>query len=101
MTFKSILLVLPVLLSGCSTIQSTSVSNVSKGSGQRITGSDSASGYFRLFTPAIDDLTEGLIVKMGKACDGQLANVQTTLSMREMIVMQSYTVSVTANCVSK
>ena len=86
---------LSVLLSGCVWLRSSSISNRA-GNGQTVRVSTGDYGILHLTTP--DGITEAANSQLVSQCQGKLSNAQTSLYMREWILVQWYTVDAVAVC---
>ena len=93
-------------LPGCVTVLSHSYSNasVSNASVEHrpfVSESKSDWGVLRLTIPTIENIVLDLEQRIGVACPGgRLINVQTTLALREFLVVQIYSVRLTAQCMA-
>ena len=91
----TIVLGLCVMLSGCVWLRSSSISNRA-GNGQTVRVSTGDYGILHLTTP--DGITEAANSQLVSQCQGKLSNAQTSLYMREWILIQWYTVDAVAVC---
>lgn len=98
---KTILTLSVLIVTGCVSVQSTTITNLSRSQGQRYTASDYDSGFLYVYAPSIEAISERVLAKFNMACDkGNLVNVQTTLMKRDFLFVQNYFVDVTAVCTS-
>ena len=88
------LVILTLAASGCAMMQSTSISEINRGPGHRITADDTGHGFFMLSMPKLD-----AVVKLKAQCAGTLTGVETTTWMRNwFLVVQHYHQEVAAWC---
>jgi hypothetical protein len=86
---------LSVLLSGCVWLRSSAISDRA-GNGQTVRVSTGDYGILHLTTP--DGITEVANSQLVSQCQGKLTNAQTSLYMREWVLIQWYTVDAVAVC---
>lgn len=90
------LLAICVSASGCVFVQSSAISDRT-GAGASIAGSASDLGFLHLVAPS--GLTQAALANLlGNCATGKVSGVTTELGVRDFIVVQSYTVSVTGTC---
>lgn len=81
---------------GCVVVQSSAISERA-GAGNPISASASDLGFLRLVAP--QGLTQTALANLLANCaTGKVSGVTTELSMRDFIIVQSYTVSVSGTC---
>lgn len=73
------------LLSGCASIQSTSISDVARGPGHRIRAEDVSNGILMVMIPELD-----AAAKLKAQCGGVLTGVQTVTWVRNWVLVQTY-----------
>lgn len=89
----SLFLVL-INLSGCVSIVSFSQSNVTAKKARTVAAEDSGVGYLNLTVPELS-----IHEKLAQTCPaGNLTNVETTLSKRDLILIQDYVLEAKASC---
>ena len=90
------LLAICVSASGCVFVQSSAISERT-GAGASISGSASDLGFLHLVAP--QGLTQAAFANLlGNCATGKVSGVTTELGVRDFIIVQSYTVSVTGTC---
>lgn len=83
-----------VVSAGCTTILSTSMTAIEAGNKNIVEVEASDFGYLHLTTPEIN-----LLLALRRECsNGTINGVQTTLTLREFLVAQKYTLRATAYC---
>ena len=81
---------------GCVVVQSSAISDRA-GAGNAISSSASDLGYLRLVAP--QGLTQTALANLLSNCaTGKVSGVTTELSMRDFLIVQSYTVTVSGTC---
>ena len=85
-----------VMLSGCVWLRSSSIGNRAGSGGQTVRVSTGDYGILHLTTP--DGITEAANSQLVSQCQGKLSNPQTSLYMREWVLIQWYTVDAVAVC---
>jgi hypothetical protein len=81
---------------GCVVVESSAISDRA-GAGNPISSSASDLGFLRLVAP--QGLTQTALANLLSNCaTGKVSGVTTELSMRDFVIVQSYTVSVNAVC---
>lgn len=85
-TRMGIWLILAAVFSGCATIQSSTVSEIQRGPGHRISAEDTAHGFFMVSMPDLD-----AAAKLKAQCAGTVTGVQNILWVRNwFFVVQHY-----------
>lgn len=83
-----------VVSAGCTTILSTSMTTIEAGNKNIVEVEASDYGFLHLTTPEIN-----LLPALRRECsNGTVNGVQTTLTLREFLVAQKYTLRATAYC---
>jgi hypothetical protein len=86
-------------LQGCVFVLAHSYSNVAVDRRPIVSQSDWDYGILHLFEPGVEDLTVDLTHRIETTCaEGKLVNVQTKVIMREFVLVQIYSVRLTAQC---
>jgi len=81
---------------GCVVVESSAISDRA-GAGNPISSSASDLGFLRLAAP--QGLTQTALANLLSGCaSGKVSGVTTELSMRDFVIVQSYTVSVSGVC---
>lgn len=81
------------LLSGCASIQSTSVSDIERGPGHRVRARETGHGILFLSVPTLDGAA-----KLKAQCAGTVTGIQTVTWMRNWLVVQHYHQEVNGWC---
>ena len=90
------LLAICVSTSGCVFIRSSAISDRT-GAGASITGSASDYGFVYLVAPS--GLTQAALSNLLSNCaTGKVSGVATEMNMRDFLIVQYYTVSVSGTC---
>jgi hypothetical protein len=90
------ILAICVSASGCIFVRSSAISDRA-GTGTSISGSASDFGYVYLIAPS--GLTQAALANLlGNCATGRVSGVTTELNMRDFLIAQYYTVSVTGSC---
>lgn len=91
------LLAICVVASGCVFVQSSAISDRTS-AGAPLSGNASDYGFVHLVAPS--GLTQAAFANlMGGCATGKLTGVTTELSVRDFVIVQYYTVSVTGSCI--
>lgn len=84
---------------GCTSLQSISVSDYIPSSGEKlIKSSVNAVSWFRLSSP---NLSQNVLENLKIECRKSLSGIQSTLTLRDFLFIQLYTVDVDAYCSEK
>lgn len=97
--FAWIALVWSVTSPACVTVMSHSYSNAVPTRNPVVSRSGWDYGVLRLSQPTMENVVLNLAREIGSRCAGApLTNVQTTLALRDYVVVQVYRVRLTAEC---
>ncbi len=98
-TLSLIFLGISLLASGCASMHSHSGGNM-QFSGERIRAEGSVTTFFNLFWTDADGTAGAEVAKKLHAnCrNGKVTDVESTLSKRDFVLFQVYTVTATATC---
>ena len=86
------------LFISCISIQNSSFSEVDTNAGREIVAEASASGFLHLTAPDTFSLERIALENLKSQCNGKIVNTTTRLEMRELIIIQSYTIKLTGMC---
>ncbi len=86
-----------VFLSSCTTIQSISVSSFQPSNEAMVKASDKERSFFGLFVPTLE-----VSRKLREQCpNGSINGVQTTLTVQNAIIVQTYEITAIGYCTKK
>lgn len=86
-------------LSGaCVSVSGVSYSNVTLARHRVVREEGTRVAFLHLTDPSLSTEIEVVADRLRGQCHGELENVATTVTLREFLVVQAYTVSMTAQC---